>query len=183
MPHLDNNESEEVAVEKEEHQDLNETPLVTFALLTDIQYANVDDGLRYDKKKMRYYRNSLNLVKEAVENWQNYCSKNNRNIKFLIQLGDLIDGKCKDINDSLPAMDKVLNELNMLYLNGQSTNNAAVDKDTGFPLILHIWGNHEMYNFLRKDLLNLPLNSAKYLNQNLGKIDKITNMSYDPKSC
>ena len=40
-------------------------PVLSFGLITDIQYADVDDAFRNDK--MRYYRKSLSLVKQAVE--------------------------------------------------------------------------------------------------------------------
>ena len=33
--------------------------------------------------------------------------------------------------------------------------------------ILHIWGNHEFYNFARNEIIHLPINTAKRLNQNL----------------
>ena len=89
-------------------------------------------------------------MKEAVKDW-----KNNHDLKFLIQLGDLIDGKSKSINDSARALDVVLTELK------SSFREADADK------ILHIWGNHEFYNFLRHEMIHLPLNTAKILSQNL----------------
>jgi len=154
MPHKNGDNSEEdLEQEKEERQESRQ-PNVTFCLLTDIQYANVDDGTSYDKSRARYYRNSLNLVVEAVKNW-----KQTPNIKFLIQLGDLIDGKCKNINDSTPAMHKVLNELNKLFENVQTPN-----INQNIPNMLHIWGNHEFYNFKRDELVLTELNTAKYLN-------------------
>jgi len=94
-------------------------------LLTDIQYADVDDGKSYDQKRHRYYRNSLNLVKEAITNW-----KTNYDIKFLIQLGDLIDGKAKPINESMKSLETVISEMKNLFT------------DESKQEILHIWGNH-----------------------------------------
>lgn len=129
-------------------------PVVRFGLITDIQYADIEDGYSYDKKKKRFYRNSLNLVREAVKNWN---ERKSPPIKFILQLGDIIDGKCKSINESIPAMNKIIDELNVMFQN-----------ETTQPRVLHIWGNHEMYNFLRSDLLNLTLNTARYFNQNLG---------------
>lgn len=107
----------------------------------------MDDGKSYDQKRNRYYRNSLNLVREAISNW-----KSNGEIKFLLQLGDLIDGKSVAINDSLGAVDTVLKEFKALFSDEQ---------------MLHLWGNHEMYNFKRRELVDLPLNTARKLNQNL----------------
>ena len=152
MPHKNGHDLEEdQEQEKEERQESRE-PNTVFCLLTDVQYANVDDGTSYDKSRARYYRNSLNLVKEAVKNW-----KNIPNAKFLIQLGDLIDGKSKNINDSMPAMNLVLSELNRLFENDKNPNESI-------PKLLHIWGNHEFYNFKRDELVLTELNTAKYLN-------------------
>ena len=53
MPHK--NEHDEINEEKdndqfEETQDLSIRPICTFGLLTDVQYADVDDGKSYDQK-------------------------------------------------------------------------------------------------------------------------------------
>lgn len=138
-------------------------PLATFGMITDIQYADVEDGTSFDKKQ-RYYRNSLNLVREAVKNWRAYSQKHGLEIKFIIQLGDLIDGKCKAKSDSERAMNLLIEELSKLFEDKDDKKNADV------PRLLHIWGNHEFYNFKRQYLLNSPLNTARQLNQNIGHI-------------
>jgi manganese-dependent ADP-ribose/CDP-alcohol diphosphatase len=138
-------------------------PLVTFGLLTDIQYADVDNGTSYDKKRIRYYRNSLNLTREAVKNWLVHEQQNNVKFKFLIQLGDIIDLKATENGNSMNALNDVLNELNKLFVKNDCDNN---EKNT-ITNLLHIWGNHEMYNFKRSELVDLPLNTAKALGQNL----------------
>ena len=170
MPHKNElNECDEengVELDIEEQQNLEIKPSITFGVLTDIQYADVEDGTSYDKKRIRYYRNSLNLVKEAIKNWKKYEQDSKQNLKFVIQLGDLIDGKCKSVNESLPSMQRVLTELNSIF------ENKLVD-ELGLPRLLHIFGNHEMYNFLRSDLVNLELNTARFLKQNLN-----TNANY-----
>ena len=144
----------------EEKQDFSQRPLSTFGLLTDVQYANIDDGFNYDQTKVRYYRNSLMLTREAIRNWRKYEQETQNRIEFVLQLGDLIDGKCKAMSDSLPALDKCLNELDSLF--------AGQDHDENrLPRVLHIWGNHEFYNFKRKEILDLPLNTARCLKQNL----------------
>ena len=132
--------------------EIKNEPVVTFGLFTDIQYADIDDdGINYVKK--RYYRNGINAIKNATHKWKSIS-----NFKFIIQLGDLIDGKSKGINDSIPAMQRVLNELNRLF-------EDKAQSDT--PNLLHIWGNHEFYNFKRDYLIHTELNTAKCLNQNL----------------
>lgn len=62
-------------------QKINDEPCVTFGLLTDIQHADVEDGINY--VNTRYYRNSLNLIRDATEEW-----KRMPNFKFIIQLGE-----------------------------------------------------------------------------------------------
>lgn len=121
MPHkheeegFDEEEEVDYFAEKEETQDASILPLVTFGLLTDVQYADVEDGWSYDKKRQRFYRNSLNLVKEAVRNWKEHEINFNTKFKFIIQLGDIIDAKSKSINDAESAMQRVINELNKLF--------------------------------------------------------------------
>jgi manganese-dependent ADP-ribose/CDP-alcohol diphosphatase len=147
--------------DEEEKQDLTIRPATTFCVLTDIQYADINDGKNYDQTKTRYYRNSLVLAKEAVKYWRKYEQETQNKIKCLIQLGDLVDGKSSQINDSLPAMKKCLNELNALFEPDQILD------ENGLPRLIHIWGNHEFYNFKRKELVELSLNSARALRQNL----------------
>ena len=105
MPHRDDD------VEKEEVENPNIKPLVTFGLLTDVQYADIDDGMSYDKKRHRYYRNSLNLVKEAVRTWKQQEIDNSIKLKFLIQLGDIIDLHNTFNNSSLKALNTVIYSL------------------------------------------------------------------------
>ena len=146
--------------DEEEKQNLSISPKAAFGLITDIQYADVDDGFNFDKTKMRYYRNSLNLAKQAVESWKKYEKITETKLVCVIQLGDLLDGKSKTINDSLPAMNRVLNEF----------KEYDVVDENGRKKLLHIWGNHEFYNFKRREIVDLPLNTAKSLNQNLDTI-------------
>jgi manganese-dependent ADP-ribose/CDP-alcohol diphosphatase len=148
--------SEVESIDREETQNTTSKPLVTFGILTDIQYADVENGTSYDKKRIRYYRNSLELTKEAVSNWRLHELNNNLKMKFIIQLGDIIDLKAGEKNESLSSLEKVLTELNRLF-----------DDSSKETQLLHIWGNHELYNFMRHDLVKLPINTAKALGQNL----------------
>lgn len=126
-------------------------PLFSFGIITDIQYADHDNATNYVGDKIRYYRNSINLVKEAVNHWQTQL--NETNLKFIIQLGDIIDAKAAKTNrdDSLKY---VLNELKSDF----------ATKINDFKL-LHIWGNHEMYCFKRNEILSTELNSAVLYNK------------------
>jgi manganese-dependent ADP-ribose/CDP-alcohol diphosphatase len=129
-------------------------PIVSFGLITDIQYADHDNALNYLADKTRYYRNSINLVKEAVHHWHDNISENN--FKFIIQLGDIIDGKSS--KDRENALSLVLNELNSDF--------KMLIPD--FKLY-HIWGNHEFYNYKRNEIIHTELNSARLANPNVSQ--------------
>ncbi|CAN7986671.1 unnamed protein product, partial [Ixodes pacificus] len=104
----------------------SQDPLVTFGVLTDVQYADHDDKpARYDPSLMRYYRNALNQVRRAYDHWSRVPR-----LGFVLQLGDLIDehnGGCHQ------GLDRVL-------------------KAMGSLPSYHTVGNHELYNCDRKDL-------------------------------
>ncbi|XP_002733257.1 manganese-dependent ADP-ribose/CDP-alcohol diphosphatase-like [Saccoglossus kowalevskii] len=117
----------------------------SFGLIADIQYADHDDRMNYQQTQWRYYRNSLNHLQEAVYTWN---SEENRNIEFVIQLGDLIDGR-------------------NFEKGGTSESNRALhvvsDAYKSFAgRIHHTWGNHELYNFTREQLFKTSLYSSPH---------------------
>ena len=75
----------------------------------------------------------------AVDSWNAHPEK----VSFMLNLGDTIDIANSNMNSSQEALDKVLCEFSRFQ--------GAVH---------HTWGNHEMYNFLRSDLLGSQLNSS-----------------------
>ena len=113
----------------------NLKPIVSFGLITDIHYVNNDDRWNYSKTFLRRYRNSLKLVNQACDYWLNSPQP----ISFVLQLGDLIDGLCETNKTSQEDLQTILKQFEQ------------------FPRIYHLWGNHELYNFHRNDLLNSPL--------------------------
>ncbi|XP_071968836.1 manganese-dependent ADP-ribose/CDP-alcohol diphosphatase isoform X2 [Engystomops pustulosus] len=117
-----------------------EDPLFTFGVIADIQYADIDDGYNYTKTRMRYYRNSLSLLKGAMNEW----ASEPHTPQFILQLGDIIDGFNVKYKTSESSLKKVLAEIEKL--------NTPVH---------HIWGNHEFYNFTRKQLMESRLNSSR----------------------
>ncbi|XP_005093877.1 manganese-dependent ADP-ribose/CDP-alcohol diphosphatase [Aplysia californica] len=118
-----------------------EGPVVTFGIIADVQYADCEDGTDFSKSRQRFYRNSLNLVKNAVNDWKS----NSDPVAFILQLGDLIDGKNKLGGElaSRKALKTALNPLNSLRI----------------P-VYHVIGNHELYNLNRSFYLTSPLNSS-----------------------
>ncbi len=144
---------------------VNDKPTEIFGCIADIQYSNIENSTDPKTSITRYYRNSLNQIDDTIRKWQLYENDHEIDMKFILQLGDLIDGKSKTAEDgSLISMNTVLKHL--------STSNTD---------ILHIFGNHEFYNFQRSQLINLPLNTAKILNQNLNANYYTYEISYNLK--
>ncbi|KAK3559860.1 hypothetical protein QTP86_026205 [Hemibagrus guttatus] len=114
------------------------SPVFTFGVIADIQYADLKDGYNYHRTRKRYYRNSLHLLRNAIRHW------NEENVKpsFILQLGDIIDGFNSKHGASEEALKTVLDEFRSC--------SAQVH---------HVWGNHEFYNFSRSDLFSSELNS------------------------
>ncbi len=81
-----------------------EKRLFTFAVITDIQYADKDP------RGARHYRDSLLRLEECV------ADLNQKYPAFVIQLGDLIDGYPGDIPGSARDLDKVLSIYNRLAM-------------------------------------------------------------------
>ncbi|KAM9773324.1 manganese-dependent ADP-ribose/CDP-alcohol diphosphatase [Syngnathus typhle] len=122
-------------------------PLFTFGVIADVQYADMDDGLNFSQTRTRYYRSSLGLLRKATESWTHSAA----HPKFIIQLGDIIDGFNKGQGASSRALEKVLQEFRL----------CAID-------VHHVWGNHEFYNFSRSELLHSKLNSSVLGDSSLG---------------
>jgi manganese-dependent ADP-ribose/CDP-alcohol diphosphatase len=120
--------------------DRNETikPIISFGLITDIHYADNEDQWNFIKTHLRRYRNALKLVNEACRYWLNGTNQ----ISFILQLGDIIDGISFTNKASVTDLNTVLEQFTKHF--------------QSFP-IYHIWGNHELYNFSRAELLNGPL--------------------------
>lgn len=118
-----------------------QTPLFTFGVIADIQYADIDDGYNFHRTRRRYYRSSLQLLRNAQESWSESAVKP----EFILQLGDIIDGYNKGQDASDRALDTVLREF----------GSSPVE-------VHHVWGNHEFYNFSRSALLRSKLNSTPH---------------------
>ncbi|GIY13122.1 hypothetical protein CEXT_614101 [Caerostris extrusa] len=120
-------------------------PIVTFGVLTDVQYADHDDRIAdYDPSKTRYYRGSLEQVDLAFRFWERPGSK----VKFVLQLGDIIDGLNRYHGGSHLGLRQIL---------------AHFEKHSSIPTF-HTVGNHELYNFNRKELASLFYESVMKIN-------------------
>ncbi|XP_074967820.1 manganese-dependent ADP-ribose/CDP-alcohol diphosphatase isoform X1 [Phalacrocorax aristotelis] len=113
-------------------------PLFAFGVIADIQYADADDGYDFGGFRRRYYRQSLDLLRGAVEAW----ATERPPLAFVLQLGDSIDGLNARSGEAEGALGQVLAVLGRLSV----------------P-VHHTWGNHEFYNFSRARLAHTGLNS------------------------
>ncbi|CAF0915892.1 unnamed protein product [Didymodactylos carnosus] len=117
-------------------------PLISFGIISDIQYADNDDCWNYDKTRLRRYRNALKLVNEACSQWKKIHDETP--LLFILQLGDIIDGICFQNKKSDEDLQTILEPFNQL-------------KSDIHCQIYHHWGNHEFYNFKRDTLHSSPL--------------------------
>uniref|UniRef100_G3VJR4 ADP-ribose/CDP-alcohol diphosphatase, manganese dependent n=1 Tax=Sarcophilus harrisii TaxID=9305 RepID=G3VJR4_SARHA len=113
-------------------------PCFSFGVISDIQYADLEDGYNFLRTKMRYYRYSLRHLQGAIEEW----NEESNHLFFVLQLGDIIDGFNAQYKASEESLKNVLKEFKKLR--------APVH---------HTWGNHEFYNFSRHYLRNSKLNT------------------------
>ena len=128
-----------------------ETPLFSFVLIADVQYADVDNGQNYSKTKYRYYRNSINLLGDAIKAWNSRCPKPS----FMFQLGDLIDGQNKRHKGmSLSSWKKATKTLS--HFEGK---------------VYHTFGNHEYYNFTHKEIAQMLPSMTLSRNEDAGLIE------------
>jgi manganese-dependent ADP-ribose/CDP-alcohol diphosphatase len=143
-------------------------PETVLALIADVQFADIDNMRVYGR--MRYYKNTLNLLRSAINDLKEYEMINQVKVKHLLQVGDLIDGaKVKDPKVAISNMYKVLDELEKLFPKHDFESEYQFESET-IPKLLHVYGNHEIHILGRKQIYNSPLNTARVLKQNQDEI-------------
>ncbi|OEU18081.1 Metallo-dependent phosphatase, partial [Fragilariopsis cylindrus CCMP1102] len=120
----------------------------TIGIIADIQYAPIPDGYNYTGTNARYYRHSLIATKNAFQTFTNYIpnddtsttrTRTRTGVDIVINLGDIVDGKCQDTNSA-----------GMLSL--KQVHHAMLSYTKTGRKILHTYGNHCLYNFNRTQL-------------------------------
>ena len=111
-------------------------------VIADIQYAPVDDAWDFHHTSLRKYRQGLDSLAQAVEVWRYHS------VRSVVNLGDLIDGRNKDCDSTEESIVDVMAEFSKLP--------KAIQAH-------HLIGNHDLYNFTRKKLVN-GVNSLKCSN-------------------
>jgi len=123
----------------------NDSRLIcAFGVIADVQYADIDDGMNFQRTRHRYYRRSLELVKTALRDW----STGQYRAEFVLQLGDLIDGRNARFGVSRLALDTVVSELIKCG-----------------HFVYHVIGNHDLYNLSHDELLTCDLLKASFINE------------------
>lgn len=108
----------------------------TFGIMTDAQFADHDDALPlFPPIRKRYYRHSLKHIESAVREFKEAKAE------FILQLGDLIDGKSKEQSEA--ALQKALHSLS----------------STGIT-VHHTLGNHDLYNFSHEQATRLLIGAS-----------------------
>lgn len=111
------------------------TAAFSFGIIADVQWADADDGFNYAKTSRRCYRGALATLGDAVHWWRGLSTPP----LFVAQLGDLIDGmnNAAGLDRTDAALARALSHLGRLAC----------------PSV-NLIGNHEMYNFDRRQLAN-----------------------------
>lgn len=123
------------------------TPLFSFGVIADIQYADIDDGMNFSKTEERGYRAAHREAQRAVDYWASLSLAP----QFIAQLGDLIDGQ----NSGTYGQG-----LSMRHPQSKEACALLIHtlRSSGIPTV-HAVGNHELYNFdwaTLKKLYNAP---------------------------
>jgi manganese-dependent ADP-ribose/CDP-alcohol diphosphatase len=79
----------------ERNEQTDKKPSFEFGLITDIQYCDCDAA------GVRYYRNSISKLQEAT------AELNRHDLKFTVQMGDMIDRNVDSFNTILPYFNKI----------------------------------------------------------------------------
>lgn len=126
------------------------TPILRIGLIADIQYADVDS------RGTRYYRNSLNKLRNCVD------ELNKKKVQFSLNLGDVIDRNPKDLDSVLPILKRLKKPIYTTTGNHDYhgiTENDFLYKKLGMPA--------EYYSFTKKGWLFIMMNTnevASYAN-------------------
>ena len=125
--------------------------LFSFGVISDIQYADIDNRLNFSKTCTRYYRNSLVLLREAIQYWSSDPPE--MSPSFLVQLGDIIDGFNNEggKRQSFHILETVLHEFDKIGCT-----------------VHHVLGNHEFYNFTRAEVMDSRLFTGADFETSLG---------------
>jgi manganese-dependent ADP-ribose/CDP-alcohol diphosphatase len=164
-PHTEHHLTSVTSVEPSvHHQDeqQNQQPLITFGVLADIQYAPIPDGFSFGGRP-RYYRHALKAATHAAKHFQE------DKVSLVINLGDIVDGKCQEIEKWCKEEMEEKEWASEEQGNGVDKNEDEEPSNPGHDAvddviqalseykngpIIHTYGNHELYNLSREEISN-----------------------------
>ena len=109
----------------------SQSPLFSFGVIADVQWADAEDGYNYDRTVVRRYRGAFRTLERAVDWWNSLKERPS----FIAQLGDILDGVNVGLGQSESALEAAL----------------AALRSAPCPAV-NLVGNHELYNFDRAQL-------------------------------
>ena len=101
-------------------------------VIADVQYADAPDGTNFARTTVRHFRGALRVLKKAVDYW------NESGVDLVANLGDTIDGRCSGLKQSERSTAAVLREFDRCHCEN----------------VVHLIGNHDLYNFRSRDELH-----------------------------
>ena len=147
-------------------------PLFSIGLIADVQYANIDDRWNYTRTALRRYRQALTLTRNAVQCWNDASTcLHSMRPSMIVHLGDIIDGLNKRHAYSKQATSAIMEAFSKFKPNNTFTYTHAAqqsereqkqkkkkksltrDSWISYPHFHTVLGNHELYNFNRRDLV------------------------------
>jgi hypothetical protein len=116
-------------------------PLVSLGIISDIQYADVDDGASHGGTP-RYYRHAREATRTAVAAW---CE--HPRVNLAVHCGDILDGK-----QPRAAAPDALRDIHRCFEPFAAAKGGGPDALSG--RVLHVVGNHCLYNLDRATLIS-----------------------------
>lgn len=106
-------------------------PLYSFGLVADIQYADSEDAMNFQRTSIRRYRQSLSIYEDAINHWSSAPTT-----KFAVILGDIVDGRAAGAGDQQACLQRIIDAGNI---------GKGIEK-------FYCFGNHCHYCFSRTEL-------------------------------
>jgi manganese-dependent ADP-ribose/CDP-alcohol diphosphatase len=111
---------------------LKDKSLFSFGIIADIQYADSPDSMNFQGTRVRRYRQSLDIFRQAAMNW----SKHSQAIETAVVLGDIIDARAASQKDQHRCLSHILD----------------ICEKSSVANYHFCIGNHCHYNFKRNEL-------------------------------
>lgn len=105
-------------------------PTYSIGVISDVQYADIDNANNYANTVVRRYRQSLSILETAA------ICYGARKVSCAVMLGDMIDGQAAGNGTTEECLSSIM---------------GIIDKNTDCPWHF-VNGNHEYYNFSRDSL-------------------------------